>query len=130
MYESCLINVFMSYAGPKSVLLDRLGSLRRVCFCSYVQDPAEKLKIGDLVMVDGQPTPLTEVRYIAETVDVMKIAFCPDLPVNVFHKPNGCIASKGHKKHHHVAGHRGGKTRRGRRGRGPEDLQTEGYLTE
>lgn len=61
--------------------------------------------------------------------------FSPDLPVNVFHKPGGCIASKGHKKHHRVAGHRGGKNRRGRPENAPaDDFQsipdTEGYLTE
>lgn len=120
--------------------MGRLGSLSLCLLCLtpllllYTQVPAEKLKVGDLVMVDGLPTPLTEVGYMVEKVDVMKIAFYPDLPVNVFHKPGGCIASKGHKKHHHVAGHRGGKNRRGRPGKGPEDLQsipdTEGYYSD
>ena len=109
-------------------------SLFEFAWVGFEQVEAKKLKYGNCVMVNGQPTRLTGLRWIFERVDVVKITFDPDLPVDVFNKPSECIARKGHKKTYHPPGHRGGRNRRGRQGKSAEDAQsipnTQGYLTD
>lgn len=108
------------------------------CVCPPDEVAAEKLKAGDAVMVNGKAMQLREVGWIMELVDVTKITFYPDYAVNAFHKPAGCILSKGHKKCHRTPGHRGGQNRRGRPGKpvaaDAVDVNsipdTEGYITD
>ena len=93
-----------------------------------LQVPAEQLKVGDEVVVDGVPTQLTSVDFILGEVRVLKITFQPDLPVAVFH-PRPCIHSLGHKP---KKPHRGGKNRRMVRD-GADAVSipdTQGYLTD
>lgn len=70
--------------------------LGQVCI-SVVEVPAARLREGDMILVDGQPSRLLQVEFIATPVTVLKIAFTPDLPVGVF-QPPPTILSHGHKK--------------------------------
>jgi len=60
---------------------------------------ASNLEHGSIVFVNGVPTRLSSVtqKELAAKVNVLKIAFKPDLPVGVFSRPRA-IASKGSKK--------------------------------
>jgi len=88
------------------------------------QVPAFKLSVGDLVMVDNEPTSLTHVGFDPATFDVLKIGFSPDKPVEAFSLPP-TIQSHGHK----IA-----KCRRGRRTRAGDDdfsvPDTQGYYSD
>lgn len=70
--------------------------LGQVCI-SIVEVPAARLREGDMILVDEQPSRLLQIEFIPTPVTVLKIAFTPDLPVGVFQPPR-TILSHGHKK--------------------------------
>lgn len=70
--------------------------LGQVCI-SIVKVPAARLREGDMILVDGQPSRLLQVDFIPTPVTVLKLGFTPDLPVAVFETPPA-ILSHGHKK--------------------------------
>ena len=56
--------------------------------------PARDLQVGNEVILDGAPAPLTSLTWKVEPTLVLKISFAPDLPVAAF-MPVPSILSKG-----------------------------------
>lgn len=69
----------------------------RIVLATSSPVPAARLREGDMILVDEQPSRLLQIEFIPTPVTVLKIAFTPDLPVGVFQPPR-TILSHGHKK--------------------------------
>ena len=102
----CEVSTCNAPASPAHVVSSKFMAFR---LRASGQVQAEKLFIGDLVMVNGHPEVLTQARNVVGRAEVVKLSFFPDLPVTVGHvDPGDGIASKGHKPRRGHPQRRGG----------------------